>query len=418
MLAFVTQKLPERLNTWKEIAGYLGVSTRTAQKWEKQRGLPVQRMEGERGRVRAETAEISKWLEQISFRDAHRNSRSAIPKVWVGLASTALLAAFVVLAVRWMEESPTPYEHIVDSRSLIVRDRSGWVVGRHSFDDPMLVTAYQPSVRHQRVWSGDLNGDGRTETLFTYYPETLETKGTKLYLFDDGVDQLWEFAPGEVISAGERTFSSAYFIENFLLRDLDNDGLQEILLSSHHFYDYPNQFVILEGLTGDMLGSYWHSGFLPYLDTMDLDGDDVDEILLGGVNNGRRAATLVVLDAGHVSGASRQPEGDSHQLRIEPLDTEKAVVFFSQTCINELKEVHNYVAGVRSLGNRIEVHVAEKGPGHEVIYTLGTDLKVKDVNISVPLRNLHKELESAGELDHSLSPDEINALKEITIHTP
>ena len=36
------------LSSWKEVAAYLDVTVRTAQKWERYRGLPVQRLSGNR----------------------------------------------------------------------------------------------------------------------------------------------------------------------------------------------------------------------------------------------------------------------------------------------------------------------------------------------------------------------------------
>src|SRR5215472_12691938 len=57
----VTPK-PRRLNSWKEIAAYLGRGVRTVQRWEKM-GLPVQRPKsGSRGSVTAATDEIDNWL--------------------------------------------------------------------------------------------------------------------------------------------------------------------------------------------------------------------------------------------------------------------------------------------------------------------------------------------------------------------
>jgi len=57
---------PERreLTSWKEIAHYLGVNVRTAQKWERDRGLPVRRRAGPRGRISADTASVNAWREQ------------------------------------------------------------------------------------------------------------------------------------------------------------------------------------------------------------------------------------------------------------------------------------------------------------------------------------------------------------------
>lgn len=42
---------PRELGSWKEIAHHLGVNVRTAQKWERERGLPIRRIVGARSRV-------------------------------------------------------------------------------------------------------------------------------------------------------------------------------------------------------------------------------------------------------------------------------------------------------------------------------------------------------------------------------
>jgi len=52
---------PAELCSWKEIASYLGVSIKTAQSWERDRGLPVRRYPGRRVVVRAVIAELEEW---------------------------------------------------------------------------------------------------------------------------------------------------------------------------------------------------------------------------------------------------------------------------------------------------------------------------------------------------------------------
>src|SRR5262245_31265703 len=49
------------LSSWKEVASYLDVSVRTAQMWEADRGLPVNRLPGGRGVVWADKAELDNW---------------------------------------------------------------------------------------------------------------------------------------------------------------------------------------------------------------------------------------------------------------------------------------------------------------------------------------------------------------------
>lgn len=59
-----------RLDSWKEIAAYFGRDERTVKRWEKERNLPVHRLQGARGRVFAFAYELSAWLKAESVFDA------------------------------------------------------------------------------------------------------------------------------------------------------------------------------------------------------------------------------------------------------------------------------------------------------------------------------------------------------------
>jgi hypothetical protein len=57
---------PRTLSSWKEIAHHLGVNVRTAQKWERDRSLPVTRVQGARSRVSADPAKLDVWKQQLA----------------------------------------------------------------------------------------------------------------------------------------------------------------------------------------------------------------------------------------------------------------------------------------------------------------------------------------------------------------
>ena len=72
-----------RLDSWKEIAAYLGRGIRTVQRWEREEGLPVHRLaHAERGSVFADPAELNKWWE----------SRQIAPTVTPPIAAAAVVA--------------------------------------------------------------------------------------------------------------------------------------------------------------------------------------------------------------------------------------------------------------------------------------------------------------------------------------
>lgn len=59
------------LNSWKEIANYLGRGVRTVQRWERDLGLPIHRPKGkDRSAVLAFPEELNAWLQQTPVRSA------------------------------------------------------------------------------------------------------------------------------------------------------------------------------------------------------------------------------------------------------------------------------------------------------------------------------------------------------------
>ena len=61
----MAESYPTRpLHSWKEISAYLGCDKRTAQRWEKERGLPVHHLVGKRGSVYAYASELDSWVAQ------------------------------------------------------------------------------------------------------------------------------------------------------------------------------------------------------------------------------------------------------------------------------------------------------------------------------------------------------------------
>lgn len=109
-------QLVDRLDSWKEIAAFLGRGIRTVQRWEREEGLPVHRLAHEkRGSIYAKRAELSAWWEsrrltlataadppaEVPARGA--SSRSAPERVtgtsaltsWPALSSDARFIAYV-----------------------------------------------------------------------------------------------------------------------------------------------------------------------------------------------------------------------------------------------------------------------------------------------------------------------------------
>lgn len=71
---------PLMLNSWKEIAGYLGRGVRTVQRWESELGLPIHRIgKGKRSPVYATIAELNFWISTSDAARAHRPRPQPLP---------------------------------------------------------------------------------------------------------------------------------------------------------------------------------------------------------------------------------------------------------------------------------------------------------------------------------------------------
>jgi hypothetical protein len=101
----------ERLDSWKEIAGYLKRDVRTVQRWEETEGLPVYRLpEGrsKRSPVYAYTSEIDAWL----HKNQPRPTEQAVPAkgrlIWPTLAAVGIIAAAALFL--WLRYKPSGAE--------------------------------------------------------------------------------------------------------------------------------------------------------------------------------------------------------------------------------------------------------------------------------------------------------------------
>jgi hypothetical protein len=277
---------------------------------------------------------------------------------------------------------------------------------------------YAPDKIERNIVLTDLNGDGRRELLMLYWHRNVDGPLTStLMCFSDAGKLLWQFTPSGEIRDAKETFSTSYVLDKFVVIPARGQGGQTLIATtSHHTISYPNQIAVLDA-NGKQIGEYWHSGHLYETALVDLDGDGKEELLFGGVNNGCQQATLVAFDPRQVHGASTQARGDSHQFQGQSSGTEKAVVLFTRTELNEVTEPFNFVMAIWQEGDVIQVTVREKR-GNEsgyVAYTLDKRLNLRQVTPSYGLMKLYDEFRAAGRIHRNLESDETPRLRQIKV---
>jgi hypothetical protein len=412
----------EELGSWKEIARHLGVTVRTAQKWGAERGLPVKRLSGPRGRVRANLGDLDRWRRN----NLGKRRWSASLRLFriSSVATSALLlieiGALIGVYVQQLHQGP-PARFRYDFRSLLVTDEQGHELWRKTFEDGFLPGGTpELKLASKGAWFGDLDGDGHVEFLYIHDPADRDSRGSTVYCFSDKGREKWRFVPGRVVKTATDTFAPPFVSEAIAVTRI-GQGPKRVIVSSRHATFYPAQVVVLSS-AGKILGEYWHSGHLPNVETADLDGDGTEEILLAGVNTVHKMATLVVLDSRNAGGASEEAQAPSHQIQGFAPGREKARILFPRTCINQ-KLGRFSVAGRLSM-NAGEIHVrtwewytrlaGQLGVG----YTLNKNLEVAAVVYPDRLRALHRELELAGQLDHSLTEQEVQRMRDVRVLKP
>jgi hypothetical protein len=303
-----------------------------------------------------------------------------------------------------------PADFRIEVSTLIVVDGQGQEIWRHQFPGRLEPSSYDHRNLIRRCVFADLDGDGKTETLFVHVPLDFASVGTPLICFDEDGRIKWQFDPGRTIRDTRQEYFPPYFISSVNIIPVTDASLR-ILVSSNHYLHNPNQIAMLDS-SGNLISEYWHSGHLYCVAHADLNGDGVEEVLLAGVNNGYRVGTLVIFDSRNVSGASSQP---GRQIFGFPPGTEKAVVLFPRTCVSQ-NASYTRVSELRiTRERRIVLAVVEgiseaQNPG-VMIYELDFRLNVVNCRPESHLQEAHRAMELQGILDHPWTEDENERLR-------
>lgn len=399
------------LTSWKEIAEFLEVSVRTAQRYESDLSLPVRRLGGEKGgRVAATVADLTTWKARNASAKWWQNQR-LLQTYAVSVTAVSLILALVIardLQMHWSVGKP----HMAnwESSTLVVKDERGRELWRYLFPWRAYLVPPLPA------WHGDLDGDGQIESLIPYFHDQRESEGAFLYAFSESGAQIWRMEPKSIVADRQAQFDRLYVLREYKVFDSpQRDGTKWVAAAFVHHYEFPSLLLVVDS-KGKVRGEYWHSGHLNSLHVGDLDRDGKAEIVAAGTSRGYSQAVLEVFDAELVAGAETLPPGHPNQLIGFAPGTEKARVRFERSRLNRLTAHFNMaykIDGGNLPGDAFQVSVREAfatGAGY-LVYIINPDLTLTRVTASESLRNSYVEYSMKNPSAKPLGPDDLENLR-------
>ncbi len=391
----------EILESWKEIASYLGITVRTAQNWERGRGLPVHRDgDGPRARVSAYSRELDAWKSERTVRvTAPRKTPSFR---WIAISAPALLAILVSLlyfAATTTDRSAAglPAASRFVDNTLEVLDSHGNILWLKQLRDSV-PSGQSRSAPGTLVY--DVDRDGRNEILAALGDKPNGLPG-RLVCFNSGGALRWTKGFTETLHEKDRTFSEFYVKWFTLLHRSERDYLIVAFANAY----FPSATLLLDPGSGREIGSYLHPGHFEVHILLDVDADDRDELLLGGVNNPNEGFGFPALAVLKIPFSP--PDPGTPNLFDLPGGQEMAYLLFPRCDGDAGQPGLQQVSSLFSAGSdRIMVGFAPL-PSYYVSLSYG--FHVVDVRPRNEFVTLHSRLFHTGILDHALSQKEIEA---------
>jgi hypothetical protein len=345
--------------------------------------------------------------------------------------ATAFGVAAVALALLFARPSkdPNPTHGRVQNQVLYVYNKDGevlWTKPALGMEDQFNNENLAVEGGRRSITIDDIDGDGVKEVLvISYLPSRLLKASSfardSIYCFNRGGDLRWRAGCGEMIRFGEMDFASqgfwevlsVFFVEN---RKTSRPQLFALALVSPH---WPMKLFELDPKSGRELQSYWNTGGLNMVLLQDLDGDGNLEIVLGGINNAYRRASIVVLDPSRVDGCG--PTLPQFTPSAVGRGTEKYYALLPRTDSGELllTSGYNLIIQLFPVGqNRLKTQTKEDtaGVAGGVLYTFGPQMQIQSVIADDIFIKRHEQLEKQGKLTKKLGPAYYQELKDSVLY--
>lgn len=404
-----------RLDSWKEIARYLGRDVRTVIRWEQGRGLPVHRVPGGRiSRVFAYPHELDEWLAtrpgdlngtndavaEESVNEETANGDSVYLEIPPLERRSPILLVFAVVAVVslagviWTRAESEPIGQLaVAGNEIVAFDAARRTRWTHRIESGEL---RPPPVRWNHV--GDIDGDGRQEIFAALHvrPAEVNSYGSELVRLSPSGALEWTARADDRFTFGDGEYGPPWPASDLTVYRAG--GEPRIAWSLRHFTWWPSMVVSLNA-RGERLGVFVNSGWI----RSTAPSRDGQYLFVTGISNSRRAYFLAVLDTAHPSGRAPEDAGSPMECVSCPEGAPLHYFVFPRTEVSLGEPFPAEGPIVTTFENgTVQVQIRESaGPSFAAtVYDL-EDLSITRARLADSYWDWHRRLETEGRLNHT-----------------
>lgn len=432
---------PGRIESWKSIADYIRCDVTTAMRWEKERGLPICRLQGDkRSGVYAFRKDLDAWLENGRRRQAtdivseaepssDAQDRASTPMTEapanslgvpislplaanqrrLAFAAVSILAVLGLIGVAtgWGNGQRRVVSLRIEGATLIALDASNRPVWTKAFESRFLENTAAGQELGNRSWIGDLNDTPGNEVLFlARLPAGEGVVEDTLFCLDSDGAELWFFRLEDEFTFRNGTFGPPW--HQGLLAVYDVRGEKRIALSLAHEVWWPGPVLTLNA-RGERLSTFVSSGLIYQMRTAVRDERPL--ILAAGISNSREAGSLIVLDGENPVGTTPEEPGSPYECLSCPAGRPQRYFSFPKTELAVAARLpYNQAYSIRASDHDALIGVLEVRDFDEkrqnvamTFFQFDSQFRLVDARWSDGFSPVHQAYEESGILRHTAS---------------
>jgi len=396
---------PERLDSWKAIAAYLGRDVATVRRWERLHRLPIRRIAGRGRSVFAYGSEIDEWLRAMPPADltpaagppieVAATALSARPfRRWPWAAALVLAAAGLFWSIPLLTSEGLPFRVEMTPTGIVAADQAGREQWRYGVpvEDQRLIP---PPLSEIRILGGTAPGV-LAATAFREHVGDGTVRGGQLLWLSPRGQLARTFSFDDAVSFGDVRYDDPWMIDDFSVEE--RSGLRRIAVAAHHEVWFPSLVTVLNE-QWQRVGTFVNAGFVNQVNWL-----SPDRLLIVGYSNAHNGAMVGLLDPDALDGQSPPGADPMYQCGQCASGRPLRYIVMPRSEVNQASGAKLNGATVYLTDGRILVRTIEvprTADAVEALYEFSPALDLVRASYGDRYWEAHRALEVEGRINHT-----------------